>query len=64
MSIIIWLLVIGSAIWFAKYAIDHNIFNFKNLDPKIRAFELLKKRYASGEIKMKQYEDEKRDLKL
>jgi uncharacterized membrane protein len=45
-----------------KYAIDHNILHIHKPDKKIRAFKLLKKRYAGGEINKQEYEDEKRDL--
>ncbi|UCE04645.1 MAG: SHOCT domain-containing protein [bacterium] len=62
MTIFTWLILIVVAIWFVKYAMDHNIFHINKLDNKNRAFEMLKKRYARGEINKQEYENEKRDL--
>jgi len=62
MTIFTCLVLLVSLIWFVKYAIDHNILHIHKPDKKIRAFELLKKRYAGGEINKQEYEDEKRDL--
>lgn len=64
MTTIIWLIILGCVVWFVKYAINHQIFKLKNVDPKLQAFELLKKRFANREIKVQEYEAEKRKLKL
>ena len=62
MTIFTWLILVVVVILFVKYVIDHNILHINKQDNKNRAFEMLKKRYARGEINKQQYEDEKRDL--
>ncbi|MBN2010986.1 hypothetical protein JW960_16680 [candidate division KSB1 bacterium] len=64
MSIFIWIVIFGAAIWLLKYVIDHKLLKVKRVDPKLRAFKLLKRRYASGEIKRQEYESEKSKLEL
>jgi len=50
MTIFTWLILVVVVIWFVKYAIDHNILHINKLKDKNGALEMLKKRYAQGEI--------------
>jgi putative membrane protein len=56
--IILWVLVIVGVIYFVQWSIEQG----KGGGEKESALEILKKRYAKGEINKQEYEEKKKDL--
>ena len=55
--IIFWIIVIAVIIWLLKERKLSNLFNKKNAE------EIIKERYAKGEINKKEFESMKKELK-
>lgn len=58
---IFWLVVIGLIVWLAVYLAGKSGTR-SSTDKDIEAIDILKKRYARGEIDKKEYEEKLRDL--
>ncbi|MEK7464725.1 MAG: SHOCT domain-containing protein [Patescibacteria group bacterium] len=56
MMIVFWVLVIFLIVWIVREA------GGKNNHSKPNALEILKERYAKGEINKKEFEEKKKDL--
>lgn len=59
--ILIWVLLIFALIYFVKYLTDRNRPDFVRNSNK-NALQILKERYAMGEINREQFESMKKDL--
>lgn len=59
---IFWLVVVGLIVWLAVY-LARKSGTRSSTDKDIEAIDILKKRYARGEIDKKEYEEKLKDLK-
>jgi len=60
---IIWLVIIGGIIWVVATIVSNNNRKQQNIFPhKEDALDILKSRYARGEINREQFEQMKQDL--
>ena len=60
---IFWLVIIGGIIWAVVTIVNNNNRKQQNYFPREEdALEILKKRYARGEINREQFEQMKKDL--
>lgn len=60
---IIWLVIIGGIIWVVATIVSNNNRKQQNIFPhKEDALDILKNRYARGEINREQFEQMKQDL--
>ncbi len=57
MMLLFWVLVIFFIVWFVKQVSN------KNSKSDTNALDILKERYAKGEIDRKEFEEKKKDLK-
>jgi putative membrane protein len=55
-------LVIGLIIWAVVYVVSRSQNNIQNRTSRETPIEILKRRYANGEITDKEYEEKKRNL--
>ena len=60
-QLLFWLVLIGIIIWGVKYFSKYGRFQYSTVNGG-SALEILKKRYAKGEIDRKEYEEKKEDL--
>jgi putative membrane protein len=59
---ILWLVLIGLIVWLVVY-LARNSGTRSSTDRDIKAIDILKNRYARGEIDKKEYEEKLKDLK-
>jgi putative membrane protein len=57
-----WLVIIGLIIWGVKTLAGNNQNSYTNSGNKQNALDILKKRYARGEINREEFEKRKTDL--
>jgi putative membrane protein len=57
-----WLVIIGIIIWGVKTLAGNSQKSYTNSEKEESALEILKKRYASGEINREKFERRKSDL--
>ncbi len=62
MGWIFWLVIIGLIIWGVKTTAGQNRSQSGNRPPEESAMDILKKRYARGEINAYEFEEKKRRL--
>ncbi len=60
---IFWLVVIGLIVWLVVYLVRGGTINSGSTGGDVKALEILKTRYARGEIDKKEYEEKLKDLK-
>jgi putative membrane protein len=61
---IIWLVIIAAIIWVVVSLIGRSKRGEENVHPTESALDILKKRYAKGEITKEQFDQMKKDLEL
>lgn len=54
-----WLILLGVIVWFVYFIANKN----RNSEPRESSLDILKKRFAKGEISSEQYEEMKNTLK-
>ena len=60
---IFWLVIIGLIVWFAVYLVSNSVTTTKSsTGGDLNALNILKNRYARGEIDKKEYEEKLKDL--
>ncbi|MBN2031275.1 SHOCT domain-containing protein [bacterium] len=59
-QLLFWFVIIGVIIWGIKYMTDHT--QRSRHDSEEDAIDILKKRYARGEIDKKEFDSKKKDL--
>jgi len=55
--VVFWAVLIAGIVFFVRWFLGHNVINREE-----SALEILKKRYARGEINKQEFEERKRDL--
>lgn len=60
--IIIWILVIWAIVWFIRYFGESAGNGSRNHIQEKSPLDILKERYAKGEIKKNEFEEKKKDL--
>ena len=63
-TVLFWALIIGAIVWLVSSLVSRTTKNIPSDMPTVSesALDILKKRYARGEISKDQYEDMRRDL--
>ena len=62
LSLVFWVLIIGGGVWLAVWLVRGGTLSTPNVSGRESALDILKVRYAKGEITKEQFETMKRDL--
>lgn len=62
MMLIFWVVIIVCIIWFVKYIGDRDNYTARKNRREKSALDILKERYAKGEIDKKEFDEKKRDI--
>lgn len=57
-----WILVVAGIVWLVKYITEQNRSSDTNFEVIGDAIDVLRRRYARGEIDQKEFEQKKKDL--
>ncbi|GBD92449.1 hypothetical protein BMS3Abin05_00020 [bacterium BMS3Abin05] len=59
---LVWIVLIGGIFWFVKYMTDQNRSQKSMHESKKDAMEILRERYARGEINKEEFDEHKKDI--